>query len=98
MLSVGAIHFEELAERVGQGEVGGYTALPDSAWWRLQLPIEKPWVNDRWAICLLSCTNRHRKRSFHLVGTGRRALTIECSLMSGCVQGHEPTENVSIKP
>ena len=32
-----------LAERVGQGEVGGYTALPDSAWWRLQLPVEKPW-------------------------------------------------------
>ena len=37
-----------LAERVGQGEVGqgevsGSTALPDSAWWRLQLPVEKPW-------------------------------------------------------
>ena len=28
-----------LAERVGQGEVGGSTALPDSAWWRLQLPV-----------------------------------------------------------
>ena len=32
-----------LAERVGQGEVGGYTALPDTAWWQLQLPVEKPW-------------------------------------------------------
>ena len=32
-----------LAERVGQGEVGGYTALPDSACWQLQLPVEKPW-------------------------------------------------------
>ena len=32
-----------LAERVGQGEVGGYTALPDSTWWQLQLPVEKPW-------------------------------------------------------
>ena len=32
-----------LTERVGQGKVGGYTALPDSAWWRLQLPVEKPW-------------------------------------------------------
>ena len=32
-----------LAERVGQAEVGGSTALPDSAWWRLQLPVEKPW-------------------------------------------------------
>ena len=27
-----------LAERVGQGEVGGSTALPDCAWWQLQLP------------------------------------------------------------
>ena len=32
-----------LAERVGQGEVGGCTALADSAWRRLQLPVEKPW-------------------------------------------------------
>ena len=32
-----------LAERVGQDEVGGCTALPDSAWCRLQLPVEKPW-------------------------------------------------------
>ena len=32
-----------LAERVGQGKVGGSTALPDSAWWQLQLPVEKPW-------------------------------------------------------
>ena len=31
-----------LAERVRQGEVGGYTSLPDSAWWQLQLPVEKP--------------------------------------------------------
>ena len=46
-----------LAERVGQGEVGGSTALADSAWWRLQLPVEKP------------CTNGCRKHSLHLVGT-----------------------------
>ena len=32
-----------LAERVGQGEVGGSTTLPDSAWWQLQLLVEKPW-------------------------------------------------------
>ena len=31
-----------LAERVGQGAVGGPTTLPDSAWWRLQLAVEKP--------------------------------------------------------
>ena len=44
MLSVGAIQIGfVLAERVGQGEVGGCTALADSAWRRLQLPVEKPW-------------------------------------------------------
>ena len=32
-----------LAERVGQGEVGGCTPLADSAWRPLQLPVEKPW-------------------------------------------------------
>ena len=32
-----------LAERVRQGEVGGCTALADSAWRLLQLAVEKPW-------------------------------------------------------
>ena len=32
-----------LAERVGQGEVGGCTPLADSAWRLLQLAVEKPW-------------------------------------------------------
>ena len=32
-----------LAERVGQGEVGGCTALADSAWLLLQLAIERAW-------------------------------------------------------
>ena len=45
-----------LAERVGYGKVGGSTAVPDSAWWRLQLSVQKALVNDRWAVCLLSCT------------------------------------------
>ena len=41
MLSVGAIHFEgsALAERVGQGEVGGCTPLGDNAWRLLQLAV-----------------------------------------------------------
>ena len=30
-------------ERVGQGKVDGSTALSVSAWWQLQLPVEKPW-------------------------------------------------------
>ena len=32
-----------LAERMGQGEVGGSTPLADSARQPLQLPVEKPW-------------------------------------------------------
>ena len=58
-----------LPERVGQGEVGGCTALADSAWRQLQLPVEKPWSMLGGAICLLSCINGRRKHSFHLVGT-----------------------------
>ena len=39
VLKIGSV----LAEKVGQWEVGGCTALPDSAWRQLQLPVEKPW-------------------------------------------------------
>ena len=39
VLKIGSV----LAERVGQGEVGRCTTLADSAWWQLQLPVEKPW-------------------------------------------------------
>ena len=31
------------AKRVGQEEVGGCSALGNSAWWLLQLVIEKAW-------------------------------------------------------
>ena len=57
-----------LAERVGQGEVGGCTALPDSAQCMVAVAAAywKALVSDGWAICLLSCTNGHRKCSFHL--------------------------------
>ena len=37
ILKIGSV----LGERVGQGEVGGSTALADRAWRRLQLAIEK---------------------------------------------------------
>ena len=30
-----------VAERVGQGEVGGCTILADSAWQQLQLPVKE---------------------------------------------------------
>ena len=57
-----------VAERVGQGEVGGSTALPDCMV-VVAAACRKALVNDGWAICLLPCTNGCRKRSLHLVGT-----------------------------
>ena len=93
-----------LAERVGQG--GGGWVSPR----RLQCMAavaagcrlcRKALFNARWAIVLLSCTNRPRKHSFRSISdilgsfqsrgvlSGRRALTIERLLISGCSQGHE---------
>ena len=44
-----------LAERVGQGEVCGSTVLANSAWWLLQLAIEKAWsVLDGPFFCFLA--------------------------------------------
>ena len=40
ILKIGSV----LAERVGQGEVGGCTPLGDSAWRLLQLAVENPWL------------------------------------------------------
>ena len=46
-----------LAERVGQGEVGGCTPLGDSAWRLLQLAVEKPWsVPGGPFVCFLAQT------------------------------------------
>ena len=46
-----------LIERVGYGEVGGSSTLPDSAWRRLQLPVEKPWsMTDGMFVCFLAQT------------------------------------------
>ena len=46
-----------LAERVGQGEVGGSTAVGDCAWWRLQLAIEKAWLALGGPFCFLVQTS-----------------------------------------
>ena len=47
-----------LAERVGQEEVGGSTALADCAWRLLQLPIERAWsVLDGPFFCFLIQTS-----------------------------------------
>ena len=46
-----------LAERVEQEKVGRFTALADSAWWQLQLPVEKPWsMTGRPFVCFLAQT------------------------------------------
>ena len=73
LLSVGTICLNigpALAERVRQGEVGGCTTLADSVWQLVQLPVEKAWsMPGGLYICLPTCTNEHRKCSFHLAGT-----------------------------
>ena len=47
-----------LAERVGQGEVGGCTTLADSEWRLLQLAIERAWsVLDGLFFCFLVQTS-----------------------------------------
>ena len=57
-----------LAERVGQGKVGGCTALADSAWRPLQLPVEKPWSMPGGPfVCFLAQTGI--KMLLYLVGT-----------------------------
>ena len=72
MLSVGAIHFEDrfCASRKGGIEGGGWvhrSALKHMV--GVAAACRKALVNDRWAICLLFCTNGCRKHSFYLVGT-----------------------------
>ena len=60
MLSVGTIHFE----KVGQGEVG----VTQRVTCMVAADCKIALVSGRWAIVLLSCTNRPRKHSFRLVG------------------------------
>ena len=105
VLKIGSV----LAERVGQGEVGGYTVLADSAWRLLQLTIE--WARSALGgplFCFLVQTSVESgpftcrgsiSGSFQSGGTflGQRTLTIECSVMSGCGQGHEPAKNFQRK-
>ena len=44
-----------LAEKMGQGKVGGYAALADRAWQPLQLPVEKFWsMLGGLFVCLLA--------------------------------------------
>ena len=43
MLSVGAIRFEDRFCASRKGGTGGGGWVGDSAWWLLQLAVEKPW-------------------------------------------------------
>ena len=72
-LKIGSV----LAERVGQVEVGGSTALADSARQPLQLPVEKPWSMpggpfEKWY------TTAKRVRSGHKTIKCRHLCTHEC--------------------
>ena len=58
VLKIGSV----LAERVGQGEVGGSTAFTDSAWRLLQLGL----VSTGWPVLLLSCTKSVENSPFTL--------------------------------
>ena len=75
--------------------MGGCTPLYDSAWRLLQLAIEKPWSMPGGPLFCFLAPRRGSicdiLGSFQSGGalSGRRALTIERSLMCGCGQGHE---------
>ena len=88
--------------------MGECTALADSAWRLLQLAIERAWsALDGPFFCFLVQTSVENGAlpcmdsisgflgSFQSGGalSGRRALTVERSVMSGCGQGHEPAKN-----
>ena len=73
--------------------MGGCSALADSAWRRLQLPVQKPWsMMGGTFVCFLAqmgvetllspCSDSTSEEH-----SGQR-LTTECSLISGCVKGH----------
>ena len=92
MLSVGAIRFEDrfcASRKGGTGEVGGCTALAHSAWRLLQLAIERAWSALDGPFCFLVQTSVDNGAL-----SGRRARTVERSVMSGCGQGHEPAKNL----
>ena len=57
------------AERVGQGEVGGFQHWAQVTWLLLGIAVESPLVSTGWAISLLLCMNGLRKwSSDHIYG------------------------------
>ena len=93
------------AERVGQGEVGGVTGGVLCTWWLLGLALKRPWLVPGGPPHALTAWTRLRKtllspcRGLDSCKKGCLvsergvwqpiALTITCSLMSGCGQSHE---------
>ena len=72
MLSVGAIHFEDRFCTGRKGMTGEGVWVHRSGWQCMAAVVAactKALVNAGWAICLPSCTNGHRKCSFHLART-----------------------------
>ena len=65
-----------LAERVGQGEVGGATAVADRAWRLLQLAIEKARSALDGRPCMAAVAAGYRKGQ---VSTGWPALLLSCT-------------------
>ena len=77
MLSVGAIHFEDrfcASRKGGTGGSGwvhhsGRQCMARHSMAAVAAGYRKGLVSAGWPVLLLSCTNGHRKWSFHLVGT-----------------------------
>ena len=87
-----------LAERVGQGE-GFVHRFGRQCMAAVAGGYRKGLVSAEWPVLLLSCMKECGKWSFHLVSfqsggafLGRRALTIEFLVMSGCGQSPEPSK------
>ena len=76
-----------LAEKVGQGEVGGVTHRVTCTWWLLWLSVEMPWLAlAGWSNSCLVCTNRLRKHCSHLVMSSFLAVKA-FSALNGCLLG-----------
>ena len=105
MLSVGAIRFEDRFCASKKGVIGEVCGCHHGVLYTWQLPwlaVEKPWSALAWAflsfLTQMGVTLPFRGSISGTVGsfqlgeafTGRRALTIVSSLMSGHGRGHDP--------
>ena len=69
IVSARYMHGSASAERVGQGEVGGFTCRVTCTWWLLGLAVKMPWLGSGGPILALAAwTGGLRKHYSHLVG------------------------------